>query len=242
MSNVSFLGAGSWGTALAILLAKNGHNVTLWSAVEAEIKMLSEYREHKDRLPGVKLPDKIVVTNDLEKSCKGFDLIVFSVASPYVRNTARKAAVFMPEGQRIVNVAKGIEESTLKTLRDIICDEIPSADVSVLSGPSHAEEVSVDMPTTVVVGAENEASAAFIQEIFMNGNFRVYTSPDIIGIELGGSIKNVIALAAGVCDGLDLVTIQRLRLSQEELQKLSASGLPWEAARRHLAVFQVLVI
>ena len=108
----------------------------------------------------------------------------------------------MPEGQRIVNVAKGIEESTLKTLRDIICDEIPSADVSVLSGPSHAEEVSVDMPTTVVVGAENEASAAFIQEIFMNGNFRVYTSPDIIGIELGGSIKNVIALAAGVCDGL----------------------------------------
>ncbi len=202
MSNVSFLGAGSWGTALAILLAKNGHNVTLWSAVEAEIKMLSEYREHKDRLPGVKLPDKIVVTNDLEKSCKGFDLIVFSVASPYVRNTARKAAVFMPEGQHIVNVAKGIEESTLKTLRDIICDEIPSADVSVLSGPSHAEEVSVDMPTTVVVGAENEASAAFIQEIFMNGNFRVYTSPDIIGIELGGSIKNVIALAAGVCDGL----------------------------------------
>lgn len=202
MSNVSFLGAGSWGTALAILLAKNGHSVNLWSAVEAEIKMLSEYREHKDRLPGVKLPDTVVVTNDLEKSCKGFDLIVFSVASPYVRDTARKAATFMPEGQRIVNVAKGIEESTLKTLRDIICDEIPSADVSVLSGPSHAEEVSVDMPTTVVVGAENEESAAFIQEIFMNGNFRVYTSPDIIGIELGGSIKNVIALAAGVCDGL----------------------------------------
>lgn len=202
MSKVSFLGAGSWGTALAIMLAKNGHSVTLWSAVDAEVKMLSEYREHKDRLPGVKLPETVVVTDNLEEACKGYDLIVFSVASPYVRDTAEKAAGFLPEGQRIVNVAKGIEDNTFKTLRDIICEEIPGADVSVLSGPSHAEEVSIDMPTTVVVGSENEKSAALIQEIFMNDTFRVYISPDITGIELGGSIKNVIALAAGVCDGL----------------------------------------
>ena len=202
MSKVSFLGAGSWGTALAIMLAKNGHSVTLWSAIDAEIKMLSEYREHKDRLPGVRLPETVVVTNNLEEACKGYDLVVFSVASPYVRDTAKKAAAFLPEGQRILNVAKGIEDSTFKTLRDIICKEIPGADVSVLSGPSHAEEVSIDMPTTVVVGSENEKSAALIQEIFMNDTFRVYISPDITGIELGGSIKNVIALAAGVCDGL----------------------------------------
>lgn len=202
MSKVSFLGAGSWGTALAIMLAKNGHSVVLWSAVSAEVKMLSEHREHRDRLPGVKLPETVVVTDNLEEACKGYDLIVFSVASPYVRDTARKAAAFIPEGQRIVNVAKGIEDNTFKTLRDIICEEIPGADVSVLSGPSHAEEVSVDMPTTVVVGSENEKSAALIQEIFMNDTFRVYISPDITGIELGGSIKNVIALAAGVCDGL----------------------------------------
>lgn len=202
MSKVSFLGAGSWGTALAIMLAKNGHSVTLWSAVDAEVKMLSEYREHKDRLPGVKLPETVVVTNNLEQACKGYDLIVFSVASPYVRDIAGKAAGFLPEGQRIVNVAKGIEDNTFKTLRDIICEEIPGADVSVLSGPSHAEEVSIDMPTTVVVGSKNEKSAVFIQEIFMNDTFRVYISPDITGIELGGSIKNVIALAAGVCDGL----------------------------------------
>lgn len=202
MSKVSFLGAGSWGTALAIMLAKNGHSVVLWSAVSAEVKMLSEHREHRDRLPGVKLPETVVVTDNLEEACKGYDLIVFSVASPYVRDTARKAAAFIPKGQRIVNVAKGIEDNTFKTLRDIICEEIPGADVSVLSGPSHAEEVSVDMPTTVVVGSENEKSAALIQEIFMNDTFRVYISPDITGIELGGSIKNVIALAAGVCDGL----------------------------------------
>lgn len=202
MSKVSFLGAGSWGTALAIMLAKNGHSVVLWSAVSAEVKMLSEHREHRDRLPGVKLPETVIVTDNLEEACKGYDLIVFSVASPYVRDTARKAAAFIPEGQHIVNVAKGIEDNTFKTLRDIICEEIPFADVSVLSGPSHAEEVSVDMPTTVVVGSENEKSAALIQEIFMNDTFRVYISPDITGIELGGSIKNVIALAAGVCDGL----------------------------------------
>ncbi len=202
MSKVSFLGAGSWGTALAIMLAKNGHSVTLWSAVDAEVKMLSEYREHKDRLPGVRLPGTVIVTDNLEDACKGYDLIVFSVASPYVRDTARKAAAFLPDGQLVVNVAKGIEDSTFKTLRDIICEEIPNADVSVLSGPSHAEEVSIGMPTTVVVGSENEKSAAIIQEIFMNDTFRVYISPDITGIELGASIKNVIALAAGVCDGL----------------------------------------
>jgi len=159
MSKVSFLGAGSWGTALAIMLAKNGHSVTLWSAIDAEIKMLSEYREHKDRLPGVRLPETVVVTNNLEEACKGYDLVVFSVASPYVRDTAKKAADFLPEGQRILNVAKGIEDSTFKTLRDIICVEIPGAVVSVLSGPRHAEEVSIDMPTTVVVGSENEKYA-----------------------------------------------------------------------------------
>lgn len=204
MSKVSFLGAGSWGTALAIMLAKNGHEVTMWSAVKAEVDMLSTYREHKDRLPGAKLPDSIVITSDLEKACKGFDLIVFSVASPYVRSTAHNAAQFIPDGQKIVNVGKGIEEDSLKTLRTILCEELPGRDICVLSGPSHAEEVSVGIPTTVVVGATSKETALFIQEVFMNERFRVYTSSDIIGIELGGAIKNVIALAAGVCDGLGL--------------------------------------
>lgn len=202
MSKVSFLGAGSWGTALAIMLAKNGHQVTLWSKVQEEVDMLTEHREHIHRLPGVKLPSTIVVTNDLKQACEEFDLIVFSVASPFVRATAKEAAAYIPEGQRIVNVAKGIEEDTLLTLCDIIQEEIPSADVAVLSGPSHAEEVSVGMPTTVVVGAKSKETALYLQEVFMNDRFRVYTSSDMIGIELGGSVKNVIALAAGISVGL----------------------------------------
>ena len=202
MKRISFLGAGSWGTALAVMLAKHGHQVILWSKVKEEVSMLQEYREHKDRLPGVKLPELVEVTDDLEKACDAQDLVVFSVASPFVRSTAREASPLIGEGQKIVNVAKGIEEASLKTLRDILLEEIPQADVSVLSGPSHAEEVAVDMPTTVVVGSAGKETAIFIQEIFMNDNFRVYISPDIIGIELGGSVKNVIALAAGICDGL----------------------------------------
>ena len=192
----------SAGTALAIMLAKNGHEVMLWSAVEAEVDMLAQNREHKNRLPGVKLPESIRLTKDLKEACADFDLIVFSVASPYVRQTAKQAKEYIADGQKIVNVAKGIEDDTLTTLREIICEEIPQAEVAVLSGPSHAEEVAVGVPTTVVVGAEQKETADYIQEIFMNDRFRVYTSPDIIGIELGGSIKNVIALAAGTADGL----------------------------------------
>ena len=225
MSKVSFLGAGSWGTALAIMLANNGHEVTLWSAVESEVEMLQTHREHKDRLPGVKLPESVVVTSNLESACKGFDLIVFSVASPYVRSTAKKASEFIPKGQRIVNVAKGIENDTLMTLRDIICEEMPGMDVSVLSGPSHAEEVSIGMPTTVVVGSTSKETAKYVQKIFMNDRFRVYTSPDIIGIELGGSIKNVIALAAGVCDGLGLGDNTKAALITRGITEIARLGV-----------------
>ena len=202
MSKVSFLGAGSWGTALAIMLAQNGHDVTLWSKVQAEVDMLQQHREHIHRLPGVKLPDSIVVTSDLKQACEGNDLIVFSVASPFVRATAKEAAAYIPEGQRIVNVAKGIEESTLMTLSEIIEEELPMADVAVLSGPSHAEEVGRRIPTTCVTGAKSKKTAEYIQTIFMSPVFRVYTSPDMLGIELGGALKNVIALAAGIADGL----------------------------------------
>lgn len=225
MSKVSFLGAGSWGTALAILLAKNGHEVMLWSKIESEVTMLKEQREHVHRLPGVKLPDSIVVTSDLKEACTDKDLIVFAVASPFVRSTAKLAAEYIKEGQRIVNVAKGIEESSLDTLRDILVEEIPQADVSVLSGPSHAEEVAIGMPTTVVVGSTSKATAIFIQEIFMNDSFRVYTSPDIIGIELGGSVKNVIALAAGVCDGLGFGDNTKAALITRGIAEISRLGL-----------------
>lgn len=225
MSKVSFLGAGSWGTALAIMLAKNGHEVILWSKIESEVTMLQEHREHVHRLPGVKLPDSIIVTGNLEEACSDMDLIVFAVASPFVRSTAKLATEYIKAGQKIVNVAKGIEESSLDTLRDILVEEIPQADVSVLSGPSHAEEVAVGMPTTVVVGSTSKATAISIQEIFMNDSFRVYTSPDIIGIELGGSVKNVIALAAGVCDGLGFGDNTKAALITRGIAEISRLGL-----------------
>ena len=202
MAKISIIGAGSWGTALAILCANNGHQVTIWSKVKAETDMLREHREHLERLPGVKLPDSIVIEEDLEKACTNQDIIVWSVASPFVRSTAQEAKPFIKDNQIIVNVGKGIEENTLMTLCEILEDELPMADVCVLSGPSHAEEVSHGVPTTVVVGAKTEKTAMFVQDVFMSDRFRVYTSPDILGIELGGSLKNVIALAAGIADGL----------------------------------------
>ena len=151
MANVGVLGAGSWGTALSVLLSDNGHQVTVWSIDENEVKMLSEKREHELKLPGVKLPDDMVITGDLEQTVKGKDFLVLAVPSPFTRSTARKMSPFVAEGQIIVDVAKGIEESTLLTLSRQIEQEIPQADVAVLSGPSHAEEVGRRLPTTCVI-------------------------------------------------------------------------------------------
>ena len=202
MSKVSVIGAGSWGTALAILLEKNGHQVTLWSHREEEAKELAKSREHKSKLPGVEIPEGIEIIGNLESALREKDVIVFAVPSVAVRSTAKKVAPYVKEGQLIVNVAKGIEETTLTTLTDIIEEEIPGAKGCVLSGPSHAEEVSRGLPTTCVVGAKDKETAEFLQNVFMSPVFRVYISPDILGIELGGALKNVIALAAGTADGL----------------------------------------
>lgn len=202
MAKVSVIGAGSWGTALALLLHKNEHEVTVWSIMEDEIQMLNEKREHLSKLPGVRLPDDMVFTTDLEASLTDKDLVVLAVPSPFTRSTSHKMCPYVKEGQLIVNVAKGVEEKTLMTLSDIIEEEIPQANVAVLSGPSHAEEVGRGVPTTVVAGARDQNTAEYIQNLFMNRVFRVYTSPDILGIELGAALKNVIALAAGTADGL----------------------------------------
>ena len=172
MANIGVLGAGSWGTALSVLLHDNGNQATIWSIDPAEIEMLSK------------------------------DFLVLAVPSPFTRATAKKMSSYVAEGQMIVDVAKGIEETTLMTLSGQIKEEIPQADVAVLSGPSHAEEVGRKLPTTCVIGATTRKTAEYLQSAFMSKVFRVYTSPDILGIELGGSLKNVIALAAGIADGL----------------------------------------
>lgn len=202
MAKTGVIGAGSWGTALAWLLNNNGHEVTVWSVIEQEVLMLQTKRQHESKLPGVVLPDAIRITNDLEEAMSEKDVLVLAVPSPYTRSTAHSMGPFLKQGQIVVNVAKGVEEQTLYTLTDIMEEEMPGVNAAVLSGPSHAEEVGKGLPTTCVVGAHDRKTAEYLQNIFMSPVFRVYTSPDILGIELGGALKNVIALAAGIADGL----------------------------------------
>lgn len=202
MAKISVMGAGSWGTALAILLNNNGHQVILWSALGDEVALLCEKRENPAKLPGVKIPEGILITKDEKLAMDQPDVVILAVPSPFTRSTSKRLAPYVRQGQIIVNVAKGVEEKTLMTLSEIIEQEIPCANVCVLSGPSHAEEVSRGLPTTCVVSSHKRATAEYLQEIFMSPVFRVYTTPDILGVELGGALKNVIALAAGTADGL----------------------------------------
>ncbi|MBO5347742.1 MAG: NAD(P)-dependent glycerol-3-phosphate dehydrogenase [Lachnospiraceae bacterium] len=225
MAKVSVIGAGSWGTALAVLLHGNGHEVTVWSFSQAEIDMLTGEREQKDKLPGVRVPEDIVITGDMEEAVKGKEVVVIAVPSPAIRSTARKCAPFATEGQIFVDVAKGIEEDTLMTMTQIIAEEIPQANVAVLSGPSHAEEVGRGIPTTIVVGAKDKHTAVYLQNIFMTEKFRVYISSDMIGIELGGALKNVVALAAGAADGLGYGDNTKAALITRGIAEISRLGI-----------------
>ncbi len=202
MAKVGVIGAGSWGTALGLLCHNNGHEVTIWSIIKEEVEMLREKRQHETKLPGVILPEKIEITNDLEEAMTDKNVLILAVPSAFTRSTAKNMRQFCKEGQLIVNVAKGIEEHTMMTLSDIIEEELPMAEVAVLSGPSHAEEVGIGLPTNIVICAHKQEAAEYLQSLFMSPVFRVYTNPDMLGVELGGSLKNVIALAAGIADGL----------------------------------------
>ena len=199
MAKIGIVGAGSWGTALAAVLEKNGHEVTVWSAIPSEIQMLKEHHEQKEKLPGVKLSERILFTTNIKDAIAFMEAVVVAVPSMYTRQTARQMEPFVEEGQLL---AKGIEEETLMTLSQIIRDEIPKAKTAVLCGPSHAEEVGRGMPSALVAGAAQKSTAERVQRYFMNEAFRVYTSPDVLGMEIGASLKNVIALAAGMADGL----------------------------------------
>ena len=202
LAKVSVMGTGSWGTALAILLHNNGHQVMLWSAHGKKAQTLNETREDPAKLPGVKIPEGILITGNDKAALSDADVVVFASPSAYIRSVSKRLAPYIKPGQIIVNVAKGVEEQTLMPVCDIIKEEIPQADVCVLSGPSHAEEVGRGLPTTCVISAHTQETAEYLQSIFMSPVFRVYTTPDILGVELGGALKNVIALAAGTADGL----------------------------------------
>lgn len=201
MAKASVLGAGAWGTALAMLLSDNGHEVTLWSPFAEQTEELRRTRKSV-ALGEVELPESLCFTSDLKEAAEGRELLVFATASVYTRGVAKEVKPFVKPGQLIVCVAKGIEDKSLLFQTDEVKQEIPDAVVTCLSGPSHAEEVARQLPTTCVAGAEDSEVAAKVQQLFMNRVFRVYTSTDVRGIELGGAVKNVIALAAGIADGL----------------------------------------
>lgn len=225
MSNIGIIGAGGWALGLAILLNNNGHKVTVWSKVKAELDAIRADGENKRSLPGVKIPKEIALNDNLKEVVENSELIVIAVASPYVRSTSREIGNLGIKNLKIVNVAKGIEESTLDTMTHIISEEIPDAKVAILSGPSHAEEVSRGIPTTCVIGAGEKEYAEFLQNIFMSEVFRVYINPDVLGIELGGSLKNVIALAAGIADGLGYGDNTKAALITRGIHEISRLGV-----------------
>jgi len=203
MTKIGVLGAGTWGMALARMLQLSGNQVTVWSALEREIDEFSATRRHPN-LPGMEIPAELDFTKDMEEVCRDKEILLFAVPSPFVRTTARKAAPYIKEDQIIVDVAKGIEADTLLTMTGIIADELknPAVKLVALSGPTHAEEVARDLPTTIVSACEDPAAAEQVQTVFGNTCMRVYTNEDVLGVELCGAMKNIIALASGVALGL----------------------------------------
>lgn len=224
MANICVLGSGGWGTAVAILLHNNGHSVTLWSFDKTECENLKKYHENKPFLPGILIPGGIQFTNDLS-CCKGKDLTVIATPSHGIRNVAKNIKNFVADGQVILNISKGIEENTYMTISEILKEELPLCRIAVMSGPSHAEEVSRNIPTTNVVASDDINTSEYIQDIFMSSTFRVYTSNDIIGVELGGSIKNVIALCCGILDGLGCGDNTKAALMTRGLVEMTRLGV-----------------
>ena len=225
MATIGIIGAGSWGIALSVLLHNNEHEIAIWSALSDEIELLKREHEQKDKLPGVKLAEDMVFTTEICEAINGRDILVLAVPSSFTRKTAHIMKEYVSDGQIVVNVAKGIEEATLLTLSQVIEEELPQADVAVLSGPSHAEAVGRGIPTTIVVGAKSKATAEFIQNVFMSDVFRVYTSHDVLGIELGAALKNVVALAAGIADGLGYGDNTKAALITRGIAEISRLGI-----------------
>lgn len=199
---ICVIGAGSWGTALGMLLSNNGHEVSLWHRNKEFLQNMETDRENSKYLPGIIFPENLKLDYDLENSIKNSNIVVLAVASSGVREICKFIKPFLQQRHTLVNVAKGFESNTLHRMSQVIEQEIPDNEVVVLSGPSHAEEVAKNIPTTVVVSGKSRKATEHIQDIFMAPKFRVYTNPDIIGVELGGALKNVIALGAGISDGL----------------------------------------
>ncbi len=231
---IGVIGAGSWGTALAVLLSKKGYQIYLWHRNQEFIEELRDNRENKKYLPGSILSENILLTNDLKECVIKSNIIILAVASQGIREICKKISSYVDSSQILVNVAKGIETNTLFRMSKVIHQEIPKNEVIILSGPSHAEEVAKDIPTAVVVAGKNRKITEFIQDIFISSTFRVYTNPDVIGVELGGALKNVIALATGICDGLGYGDNSKAGLMTRGIVEISRLG---HAMGAHVSTF-----
>ncbi len=223
--NIGILGAGTWGTALARMLCNMGYNVTVWSAIEREVDELSQKRQHPN-LPGVIIPDKIVFTKNIQESCENMDFVLFAVPSVFIRLVAEKAKDYFSKETIIVNLAKGIENETFMSMTDII-EDVLGKDIKIvaLSGPTHAEEVSKDLPTTIVSAGRDLAVAEKVQRVFSNSFMRVYTNTDIVGVEICGALKNVMALAAGISAGLGYGDNAKAALITRGIAEMSRLGV-----------------
>jgi len=199
---IAVIGAGSWGTALSVSLSGNGHTVKIWDLDKVHLKELSENRENVRYLPEVKFPDTLQISYSVGEAIEGADIVLFSVPAQHFRSALDGAMPYLKPEMVLVNVAKGIEQKSLKRLSEIAFEKLPNARYVVLSGPSHAEEVGRAMPTTLVSASDEKELAEYIQDVFMSERLRIYTNSDVIGVELGGALKNIIALGAGISDGM----------------------------------------
>lgn len=223
MAKITVLGSGGWGMALAISAYNNRHNVTLWSPFEDEVAMLTSKRTNEKLLRGVFLPEDIKITSDLSV-VKDDNLVIIATPSFAVRSVAKQLAEYKKDGI-VVNVSKGFEKSSLKFLSDVIKEELPKVNVVALSGPSHAEEVARNIPTSLVATSVSLFAAQVVQDIMSSDTLRIYTSTDLTGVELGGAMKNVIAIAAGFCDGLGLGDNTKAALITRGLAEMSRLGV-----------------
>ena len=227
---IGVLGAGTWGMALARMLCVSGNDVQVWSALPAEVENLSATRVHPN-LPGMKIPEELQFTKSIEEVCTGKDVLLFAVPSVFVRSTTAKARPYIPDGQILVDVAKGMEPDTLYTMTEVIADELnreggpKGVKLVALSGPTHAEEVALDLPTTIVSACPDEAAAEYVQDVFSNTCMRVYTNADIKGVELSGALKNVIALGVGISTGLGYGDNARAALITRGIAEIARLGV-----------------
>ena len=225
MEKIGVIGAGSWGTALALTLSGKGHDVSIWDLDEKHLEELAENRENVRYLPGIPFNDDLTPVKTVEEAIEGADIVLFSAPAQHFRSALKGAIPYLKDDMVIVNVAKGIEQGTLMRMSEIADELLPGAKYVVLSGPSHAEEVGRAMPTTVAVASKDPKTAEYIQDVFMTDRFRVYTAEDIVGIELGGSLKNIIALGAGISDGMGFGDNAKAALMTRGLAEMKRLGM-----------------